>query len=162
MEAFTAALIDKFGYNRKKVVTTISILGFLGSIIFATRAGLYWLDIVDPFLNNYGLIVVGLFECIVVAWFFKLKVIKDHINKVSSIKLGLWWDILIKYCIPLVLCYILIGSLRDELSEPYEGYSWHALIVIGMNWVLLTIVAAFWFAMRPWKTDQLKTSGRGL
>jgi NSS family neurotransmitter:Na+ symporter len=162
MEAFTAALIDKFGYNRKKVVTIISILGFLGSIIFATRAGLLWLDIVDHFLNNYGLIVVGLFECIVVAWIFKLKVIKDHINKISSIKLGLWWDMLIKYFIPLVLCIILIGSLRDELSEPYEGYSWLALIVIGRDWVLLTLVAAFWFAMRPWKTDQLKASGRGL
>jgi NSS family neurotransmitter:Na+ symporter len=162
IEAFTAALIDKFGYNRKTVVTTISILGFMGSIIFATQAGLFWLDIVDHFLNNYGLIVVGMFECVVVAWFFKLKVIKDHINKISSIKLGLWWDLLIRYFIPLVLGIILIGSLYNELSKPYEGYSWLALIVIGRDWVLLTLIAAFWFAMRPWKTDQLKVSGRGL
>ncbi|TNF53874.1 sodium-dependent transporter, partial [bacterium] len=137
-EAFVSALVDKFAFRRKPVVTVISILGFLGSIIFTTQAGLLWLDIVDHFLTHYGLVVVGIFECILVGWFFRLKVLRNHINKISSIKLGTWWDALIKYFIPLVLGVILAGDLYSELTKPYEGYSWASLILIGRDWVLLT------------------------
>ena len=63
-EAAAAAIIDKFGFERKKVITIICIVGFLLSSIFATGAGLYFLDIIDNFINNYGIVVVGLLESI--------------------------------------------------------------------------------------------------
>jgi len=160
MEAFTSAMVDKFGLRRKPLITAISILGFLGSIIFTTQAGLLWLDIVDHFLTHYGLVVVGIFECILVGWCFKLKVLRNHINRISSVKLGIWWDILIKYFVPLVLGIILFGDLYSELREPYGGYSWASLILIGRDWVLLTLIAAFIIASRPWKTEHHKTEGR--
>jgi len=160
MEAFTSAMVDKFGLRRKPLITAISILGFLGSIIFTTQAGLLWLDIVDHFLTHYGLVVVGIFECILVGWCFRLKVLRNHINKISSVKLGIWWDILIKYFVPLVLGIILFGDLYNELRKPYGGYSWASLILIGRDWVLLTLIAAFIIASRPWKTAHHKTEGR--
>lgn len=160
IEAFTAAMVDKFGMKRKPFVTSISILGFLGSIIFTTNAGLLWLDIVDHFLTHYGLVVVGIFECILVGWFFKLKLLRNHINKISSLKLGVWWDVLIKYFVPLVLAIILIGDLYNELKEPYGGYSWTSLLLIGRDWVLLTLIVAFVIASRPWKTGHHESGGR--
>jgi NSS family neurotransmitter:Na+ symporter len=160
MEAFTSAMVDKFGLRRKPLITAISILGFLGSIIFTTQAGLLWLDIVDHFLTHYGLVVVGIFECILVGWCFRLKILRNHINRISSVKLGIWWDILIKYFVPLVLGIILFGDLYSELREPYGGYSWASLILIGRDWVLLTLIAAFIIASRPWKTEHHKTEGR--
>ncbi|MGD8512372.1 MAG: sodium-dependent transporter [Deltaproteobacteria bacterium] len=160
MEAFTSAMVDKFGLRRKPLITAISILGFLGSIIFTTQAGLLWLDIVDHFLTHYGLVVVGIFECILVGWCFRLKVLRNHLNRISSIQLGVWWDILIKYFVPLVLGIILFGDLYNELRKPYGGYSWASLILIGRDWVLLTLIAAFIMASRPWKTEQHKTEGR--
>jgi len=160
MEAFTSAMVDKFGLRRKPLITAISILGFLGSIIFTTQAGLLWLDIVDHFLTHYGLVVVGIFECILVGWCFRLKVLRNHLNQISSIQLGVWWDILIKYFVPLVLGIILFGDLYNELRKPYGGYSWASLILIGRDWVLLTLIAAFIMASRPWKTEQHKTEGR--
>lgn len=160
IEAFTSAVIDKFGLNRKSVVTAVSGLGFAGSIIFTTHAGIHWLDIVDHFLTHYGLIVVGVFECILIGWIFNLKTLRKHINKISSFHLGAWWDILIKYFIPLVLGIILAGDLYGELSEPYGGYTWTSLILIGRDWILLTLIAAFWIASRPWKTEHHKMSGR--
>ncbi len=152
-EAFIAALVDKFGFRRKTVVTVICVLGFLGSIVFTTQAGLLWLDIVDHFLTHYGLVVVGILECILVGWLFKLKILRDHVNKISSIKLGLWWDILIKYFIPITLGMILAGDLYSEIKKPYENYSWSALITIGADWVLLSLLAAFIIALRPWKKE---------
>jgi NSS family neurotransmitter:Na+ symporter len=159
-EAFVSALVDKFGYNRKTVVTIISILGFMGSIIFTTEAGLLWLDIVDHFLTHYGLVVVGILECVLVGWLFKIKLLRTHINKVSSIKIGGWWDFLIKYFVPLVLGVILIGDLYNELTKPYGDYSWTSLILIGRDWIVITLIVAFVIAMKPWKTNQDQSKGR--
>ncbi|NOY38693.1 MAG: sodium-dependent transporter [Nitrospirae bacterium] len=160
IEAFTSAMVDKFGIRRKRLITIVSILGFFGSVIFTTQAGLLWLDIVDHFLTHYGLIVVGIFECILVGWFFRIKVLRQHVNRISTIKLGFWWDILIKYFVPLVLGIILVGDLYTELRKPYGGYTWASLILIGRDWILLTLVAAFVIASRPWKTEHNKTGGR--
>ncbi len=161
IEAFTAAVVDKFGISRKKVVTVISIIGFMGSIIFTTQGGLYWLDIVDHFLTHYGLVVVGILECIVAAWLFKIAKLRDHINKVSTIRIGGWWETLVRYFVPLILGIILIGDLIGEFSKPYGGYSWTAVIVIGVDWVLLTVIAGVIFAMRPWKGEGLKGGSKG-
>jgi NSS family neurotransmitter:Na+ symporter len=160
IEAFTSAIVDKFGVNRRPFVTLICVIGFIGSIIFTTQAGLYWLDIVDHFLTHYGLVVVGIAECILVGWFFRLDVLRRHINKISSIQLGPWWEFLIKFFVPLVLSIILMGDLYNELKQPYEGYSWTSLILIGRDWVLLTFIIALILAMRPWKTERHKTGGR--
>jgi NSS family neurotransmitter:Na+ symporter len=160
IEAFTSSVVDKFGVKRKTVVNITCTLGFLGSIIFTTQAGLIWLDIADHFLTHYGLVVVGIAECILVGWLFNLDMLRKHINKISSIQLGWWWDFLIKIFVPLVLSIILIGDLYHEVKQPYEGYSWTSLILIGRDWVLLTLIAAFILAMRPWKTPLDKSGGR--
>jgi NSS family neurotransmitter:Na+ symporter len=59
-----------------------------------------------------------------------------------------------------VLSIILIGDLYHEVKQPYEGYSWTSLILIGRDWVLLTLIASFILAMRPWKTPLHKFGGR--
>ncbi len=162
IEAFTSAIVDKFGMDRKKLVNVVCILGFFGSIIFTTQAGLLWLDIVDHFLTHYGLVVVGIAECILVGWFFKIGVLRDHINKVSSIQLGTWWEILIKYFVPLVLAVILSGDLYHEITKPYGGYTWTSLILIGRDWVLMTLIVAFLITSRPWRTDRNRGGGRSV
>lgn len=53
-----------------------------------------------------------------------------------------------------------MGNLYTELQTPYGGYSWTALILIGRDWLLLTLIAAFMIALRPWKTRNHKSSGR--
>jgi len=161
IEAFTSAIIDKFGFSRKQVVTTLSILGFLGSIVFASQAGIYWIDILDHFITHYGLVIVGIFECILVGWLFKIEILRRHINKISSIRLGIWWNGLIKYFVPLVLGIILLGDIYNEFKQPYGGYTWTSLILIGRDWLLFTLIAAFWIAARPWKTGQNNAPGRG-
>ena len=59
IEAFTSAVQDKFAFGRKRIVTVVCSVGFVGSLLFTTNVGLFWLDIVDHFLNHYGLIVRG-------------------------------------------------------------------------------------------------------
>lgn len=160
IEAFVSAVIDKFALKRGRLITVISITGFAGSVIFTTQAGLLWLDIVDHFLTHYGLVVVGIAECILVGWFFNIKVLRKHVDKISSIKLHRWWDNLIKYFIPLILSIILAVDIYDEIQKPYGDYSWTSLLLIGWNWVFITLVIAVIFALRGWKTDLNKKDGR--
>ncbi len=160
MEAFVSAVIDKFDIDRKKLVTFVSVAGFIGGVIFTTQAGLFWLDIVDHFITHYGLIVVGILECLIVGWLFNLPLLKDHINRISSFQLGTGWGLLIRFFVPLTLGIILIGDLYTELQTPYGGYSWTALVLIGRDWLLLTLIAAFMIASRPWKTRNHKSGGR--
>ncbi len=160
IEAFVAAMVDKFGMSRQKLVTFLSIAGFLGATVFTTRAGLLWLDIVDHFVTHYGLVLVGILECFVVGWLFNLPRLRRHINRISSVQLGGWWDFLIRFFVPGVLAVILVGDLVNEFSKPYGGYSWTAIILIGRDWLLLTLVGAFVLACRPWRTGSHEEGGR--
>ncbi len=150
IEAFTAAIIDKFALNRRFVVTIICIAGFIGSIVFTTKAGLLWLDIVDHVLTHYGLVSVGLIECILGAWIFDIGRLRRHINKVSSIKMPRLWEQLIQFFIPLILGLMLAGDIVAELKSPYGGYSWFAIFMIGVNWIIFTLIVAAVFTRRPW------------
>ncbi len=61
---------------------------------------------------------------------------------------------------PLVLLIILAGDLYSEVQKPYAGYSWASVILIGRDWLLLTLVAAFVIACRPWRTGSHEEGGR--
>lgn len=150
LEAFTSGVIDKFHYPRGVVVSGLAIAGFVGSIIFTTQGGLFWLDIVDHFLTQYGLVLGGILECILVAWVYKAYKLREDINKFSRLRLHSLWDYTIKLVIPAALAAILINSLIKELVSPYEGYPWLAVILIGRDWVLFTLFFALIIAARRW------------
>jgi len=153
IEAFTSGIVDKFHYPRRAVVSVISVCGFLGSIIFATKAGLLWLDIVDHFLMQYGLIVAGIFECILIGWIYKTKVLRAHINYYSLWNLGRWWDVSIKFIIPIILLVILATSLKEEFAAAYGGYPWLAIVLIGRDWLIYTLFMAIVVSAHPWRVE---------
>ncbi|MDK2877249.1 MAG: neurotransmitter:Na+ symporter, family [Archaeoglobaceae archaeon] len=138
LESITSSLMDKFRISRAKAVNSVFLLGLLGSLVYTTNAGLYWLDIIDHFINYYGLVLVALLEVIAVAWFFKLSSLREHINAVSEIKIGRWWNWSLKYVTVFILAVLLIMDIWGNLQKPYEGYSIDALgtgilvILIGM------------------------------
>lgn len=153
IEAFTSGIVDKFHYSRKMVVSVLCGLGFLGSIVFTTRGGIHWIDIVDHFLNQYGLILGGIFQCLLVGWVFKVNTLGQHINHYSSWQLPSFWNFCIKVIAPLTLIFIVISALAEEFSTPYGGYSRLATILIGRDWLLYTLFAAIVIAAYPWRTD---------
>ena len=155
-------MIDKFNFDRKLLVTFVCVFGCLGGIVFTTQSGLLWLDIVDRFITHYGLVTVGILECIVIGWAFDLFKLRQHINRISSLKLGMGWALLIKLFVPLMLGIIFLGDLFNELQRPYGGYSWAALILIGRDWLILTLIAAFIVAGRPWRSDRPSKPGRSV
>ncbi|MDO4536130.1 MAG: sodium-dependent transporter [Clostridium perfringens] len=154
-EAAAAAIIDKFGFQRKKVITAICVVGFLLSSLFSTGAGLYLLDIIDNFINNYGIVVVGLLEAIFIGYVLKPKTIREHTNSMSYFKIGKWWDVAIKYVTPAVLLLMLIQSFLTEVRVPYEGYSLPSLLLYGWGVIGFGIIISLIISKKPWRKDKL-------
>ncbi|KAF2956696.1 sodium-dependent transporter [Marinitoga sp. 38H-ov] len=153
VEAVEASAGDKFKINKKSFLIGFSILGFIFGLLFSTQGGLYWLDIIDHYMGTYALLVVGILESIVIGWVFGAEKLRDYINSVSEIKIGKWFDISLKYIIPLVLIFILGLTLADELKNPYEGYPGWAL-TIGFVVFILVPILAFIFAKIPSKDEK--------
>ncbi len=161
IEAFTAAFLDKFHVSRQRVITTICAVGFAGSLLFTTYAGLYWLDIVDHFLNAYGLITVGIVEAIVIGWLYRTNKLKYHIvaqlglsgrrHKLFNYVVLRLWMYCIRFVTPVALGIAMVNSLLQEFSKPYEGYPISGILVLGVGWLLVTHVFAFGIAGLPWQ-----------
>lgn len=153
VEAFISGIVDKFHYRRKAAVSVICVVGFFGSIIFTTQGGIFWLDITDHFLTQYGLVLAGIFECVVLGWVYKIKILSHHINNYSTWAVKGWWEFCIKIIAPLGLLVIFISALIKEFNVPYEGYSRLALILIGRDWLIYILFSAILIASHPWKVD---------
>jgi NSS family neurotransmitter:Na+ symporter len=151
LESFSAAVMDKFHYPRKAVVTVLSVVGFLGGIIFATGGGFSWLDIVDHFLNHYGLFAACILQCVLVGWIYGANRLREHVNSLSVFRVGWLFNFFIRFLIPGVLLFLFFSDLFQDIRQPYAGYSWVAIILIGRDWLLITLIAALIVAMRPWR-----------
>ncbi|MBA3036570.1 MAG: sodium-dependent transporter [Desulfobacterium sp.] len=166
IEAFSSAILDKFGIPRRKVITTVCIIGFFGSLLFCTHAGLFWLDIVDHFLNHFGLVTVGILEAIVIGWLYKTHRLKNHIvdnlglsgnrHRVFKYIILQLWMYCIKFITPVALGLALIYSLIEEFKTPYSGYPVSGIVVLGIGWLLITHLFAFGLSGLPWKKEIIR------
>ena len=86
-ETYIAGIADKFNISRKKsVIFTVGVAAII-STLFATRGGLFFLDVADYFINQFGVAAIGLVEVILIAWAFrKLGLFEKHANALSDIQ----------------------------------------------------------------------------
>jgi len=147
VEAVSTVIHDNYPDVRKEDVSLyVCVAGFICGIIFTTFAGLYYLDITDHFITNYGLVFIGLLEVWAIGWLYGAERLRRYINNVSDIKIGKWWNILIKFVIPSVLLILLITSLYRDIETPYGGYS--KVEIFSFGWLVLigVFLASFLFS----------------
>ena len=145
IEPIVSSIPSKWRFSKIKATAIICILGFLISLIFSTGAGIHWLEILDYFIANFGLVTIGLIECIILGWIYPIHKLREHANKTSDIHIGIWWDILIKYIIPLILILILSTSIINVIIHPPLNYPIPSLIIGGLTPLLLLFIFSFIF-----------------
>jgi len=138
VEALTSSIRDKFGVSRKKVLAYTGVVGALGSIIFALpmvvnpslsddgTMGLTLTDIMSHWNFDYGLLLVGLVECVLVGWVMGADKIRVVLNANSKMKLGPWFDFLIKWAIPAVLIFLIGWDITNEIRNGVYGMPFNA------------------------------------
>jgi len=102
---------------------------FATGLIYTTQAGLYFLDIVDHFVISYNAILVGLGTAILGGWVVGAESLRRYINQVSDWQVGRWWNVSIKWVVPIMLAILLVTQLTTDIRTPYEGYPAWALAI---------------------------------
>lgn len=156
-EVCIAAVREKFNLTRQTAVNYVCGIGFLVSLIYTTRAGLGYLDIVDRFINTYSIVLAGLVEIILLGWFFKLSTQREYANRLSDIQLGSWWEICLKWITPIVLGAMSLYNFYQELFvSPYGGgdYTTGQLIAFGWSVSLAALVLGFVFRAIQWSNEK--------
>ncbi len=163
VEGVVTGFRDRFpGLSRPAMTAIFCAAGFAGSLVFCTRSGKMWLDIVDNWMNNYGLPLVGLMECIAVGYFFHLHELKDYINEHSEIKVHNWFDAFVKVVTPAVLVYLLGNQFLTDIAEVYGNYDGilaHAVTLAGWGWFVFILVGALLLSRHYWATAGIGATG---
>ena len=147
VEPVHAALNEKFGTSRKLNVTLITILSYIIGLAFIFRVDL--IDPVDFIAGSTNLVWVVLLEAVIASYFYSLKKLRDYANPYAELKLGEWFDFLIRYVVPVIMGIILVyGLISTDTMSPISG-----LVLI------LLVIASTVFAGSKWKTTETIQEG---
>ncbi|GGE45140.1 transporter [Pullulanibacillus camelliae] len=157
VEAYVSAVQDKFNISRKTAVSVGAGLSALISLVYASRGGLYFLDTVDHYVNQYGIALAGLVEVIFVAWGArKLNALQHHANQISDIRLAFWWKACLGVITPLILGYMMVKSFIEDIQTPYGGYEW-SFLSVSIIVTLLAIIIGCMLTPFKWKKTSAQT-----
>jgi NSS family neurotransmitter:Na+ symporter len=144
IEPISASANYKWKITKAKATAIMCTLGFFLSMAFTTGGGLYLLEIIDHFVANFGLVTIGLLECLIFGWMFKIKCLRNHANETSEILLGRWWDILIKIIIPIILAILLVAAIvNNVINNPYPDYPGWLIVLMGIAPLLIISALSF-------------------
>ena len=121
-EGVLAGIVDKSGWPRWIVLPVMSIIGLGTGLVYCTQGGLNWLGTIDAFVNGtWGIAFMGMLECIVLGWLYRIETLRAHANERSDWKLPKLWNYLIRIIIPIVLGTLFFWSLFDDLKPEGGG-----------------------------------------
>ncbi len=147
VEAVVAALVDKFDFGKRTTTIAVVLGAATLSLIFATKSGLYWLDIVDYHLNNYALLPISIIELILIIKVFKVEKLRVFVNSKSDIKLGKWFNYLVYIATIALTGVFTLNALNDfkglVTGKTYENYPIEAIIIGGISVVIGLILIAY-------------------
>ena len=147
VEGVSGSVSARFGWNAKKVTRVICIAAACISVIFITRAGLAWLDIVDHWANQVTLILIGVLECIAIGWCFDLnKVYHQVCLKAERMRMPRWWFFgCIRFVAPALLAVLFAWNMIDLFVNQGGRYGYASWAEFIGGWLVCIIVFASGF-----------------
>ncbi|MFL1731673.1 sodium-dependent transporter [Moraxella oculi] len=134
-----SAVEDKFGWSHKKAVTVIGgISAAISILLFSTKTALTFVDVIDHFANNIGVVFGAILSIIWVTWLNRglLDRLIRHINSISSFKLGAGWVFVLTIVTPISLIAALFLSLKSLLTKGYGDYDLMTQVIFGWGMVV--------------------------
>ncbi|MCK5252617.1 MAG: hypothetical protein KAQ96_06695, partial [Thermoplasmata archaeon] len=113
--------------------------------------GYHWIWIVDHFVNEIGLVTVGILECFILGYLYSTQKFMDAVNETSEIKISTWWLYSVKYVTPVLLTIILMAKIVLTALHGYpaeESYPGWALFAGGLFPVILVIFLSYYMSGR--------------
>ncbi|TVP64509.1 MAG: sodium-dependent transporter [Leptolyngbya sp. LCM1.Bin17] len=136
------------GAKSTRVAGWVCLAAFGVGLLYTTRAGLYFLDIIDHFVVSYNAILMALGMALLGGWVFGAEALRRYINDVSDWHVGRWWSMAIKWLVPVVLTILLATQLSTDLRNPYGDYPAWALS-LGWATVIVPVGLGLWMVRGP-------------
>jgi NSS family neurotransmitter:Na+ symporter len=154
IEVVISAVRDKFEMSRRGAALAVTVpCTVLSLAFFSTTSGIFVLDIVDHFINQFGILLVAVVSMLVIAWGVRaLPLLAAHLNHGGSVPIGAWWRVLISVVAPLALAYVLVRAFLDDLETPYGDYPQWMLLTFGWGAAVAVVVVGFAAARIPWRS----------
>lgn len=103
LEPLLNSVCDKFNVSRKKSATILCGVGFIISMFFTCGISSYLVEIVDGFLNQFGILFLIALQCIIFGWILGIDDLIKLVNNNSILHVGKLWITVIKYILPCVI-----------------------------------------------------------
>jgi len=144
--------------NRRKLALILCAFGFVGGIFFATGGGLYWLDIVDHWVEKYAIASLIVLEVLIFGSSKKVSEISARIKSSWPAFPAVVWQNVMRWVVPIILLLAFGGRIVQEGVKDLMGYSGYPLtaIIIGGWGVLFAIVAVAITVGRFYNNQQSK------
>lgn len=168
IEGPASALMDKLKISRQKALTVVAIPCAIGSVLCTLpiivdkglagngTLGLSILDITDHWVFSYSLLIVGLVESLAIGWILGADKLRQALNQYSKWHLGKWFNVFIKYVIPLVLLTVILSSLWNERTGLYGAnvdigpFNWLPWF-IPIFWLTVTLGFSYYLTQKPYE-----------
>ncbi|AZA08361.1 sodium-dependent transporter [Corynebacterium pseudopelargi] len=152
VEVVVAGIQEKLHLGRRRASVLVCIACAIPSMVFfPVTTGLATLDIVDKFVNVVGIVFIALVSIVLIGWILKrLPELRAHVNAVSSIRLGRWWDLSLMVITPIVLGTTFVLEVATLLSEGYEGYPSGKVLIFGWGLAIFLYGGALIMSKIPW------------
>uniref|UniRef100_A0A182QHH5 Transporter n=1 Tax=Anopheles farauti TaxID=69004 RepID=A0A182QHH5_9DIPT len=128
METVVTAVLDAFPALRRRktaVVAAVSIVGYLGGLIFVTNSGMYWFQLFDKYAANWSVLLIAIAECVLVGWIYGAERFICNIEEMMG-KRSKWfhrfWMAIWKYVTPALLVFILCFNWLQYKPVSYGRY----------------------------------------
>ena len=143
------AVAEKLGISNR---TSLAIVGggmaLVSLLTMPTATGLTVLDVADAFANNIGIVGGALLAIIAVAWIKRsTPLLRDHLNAISSFRIGKMWTIALTIITPIVLGFMLVQQIWTYATT---GYTETSADIIGWVIIAVLIIAAVVLSVLPW------------
>lgn len=149
MEVPFAAVREKFNFGRASTAIVLgSVMAVLSCTLFATTSGLMILDIMDNWTNQIGIMGCAVLALTLVPWVAgRRKEIVQHLNAVSSVRVGRAFIFFAFIVTPLALAYMLVMKLIELTNEPYGGGDYTSSQLLLYGWAVIGAIVVFGFIM---------------
>jgi NSS family neurotransmitter:Na+ symporter len=141
VEGVAAGIMDKYNARRLRVNFGVALIALIIGVTYTTRAGYYWLDVVDHFMNSFGLIIVCLLQCVVIGYFYGTRKLREYVNSQSEVSIGIWWDLMIMFVTPAALIYFLKVEIQDRIAGPYGAPLVDRWAEFVGGWAVMAVLA---------------------
>ncbi|XP_066547898.1 sodium- and chloride-dependent glycine transporter 1 isoform X2 [Amia ocellicauda] len=146
LETLVTAIVDEIGTDwimRNKTVITlgVAIVGFLLGVPLTTRAGIYWLLLMDNYAASFSLVIISCIMCVCIMYVY------GHTNYFKDVEMMLgfpppiFFRICWRFISPVIISFILVFTVIQYKPITYNNYTYPGWsLIIGFLMALSSVL----------------------